>query len=176
MKNHAFKHLIPIALLLLLCGGAIITVQPAAARKVSTKLKAPSRQAKAEEENSRIYPSNKEEFEEVANSLAFTAYDKKASSAKETFFVSNQSECPLSSIELEITYLSSSGRQIHKRKVELREPFPAKEMKKVDISSWDTQKSFHYVNSAPSAKGSTPYTVRFRLVSFGKAPVEDPQD
>lgn len=138
-------------------------------KRVSTRLTAPSRTLHDSESKLRTYPSHKTDFDEVAELLTFIGYDKKASSAKETFFVDNASDYPLSSIELEISYFSVSDRQIHRRTVELKNHFPSKESRKVDIPSWDTQKSFHYINSVPSSKGSTPYKVRFKVLSFQKA-------
>lgn len=142
---------------------------PATGKRISTKLKAPPKSSYDPDRKNRIYSSQKEEFEEVAKRLTFLGYDKKTSSAKESFFVENGSETPLSSIELEITYFTTAGKQIHKRTVELKEAFTPGDSKKVDIPSWDTQKSFHYLKSTPSKNGSTPYSVRFRVLSFKKS-------
>lgn len=136
------------------------------AKKVTTRFKAPATTEREYETALRKYPHNKTEFELVVDRLNFIAYDKKASSGVETFFVDNGSEKDLSSIELEITYYASTGIQIHKRTVSLNHLFPAKESRKVDIKSWDKQHGFHYINSVPSIKGSTPYTVSFKVLSF----------
>lgn len=135
------------------------------ARKISTRIKAP---AGNPEMDSRLktYPHHESEFEKVSGKLTFMAYDKKASSDKETFFVDNGSPTSLTSLEIEISYFNSSGKLIHRRTVELSDIFPAKETRKVDIPSWDKQKSFHYVNSVPSTKGSSAYSVRFKVLSF----------
>ena len=151
--------IISLAIVLLLTSGA-------EARKVTTTFKAPQRDKSAMKEKLKTYPKQKDEFEEVSDYLTFMAYDKRTSADKETFFVDNGSTKALKSLELEITYFNTAGKQIHKRTVEISQDFPAKETRKVDIKTWDGQKSFHYVNSIPSKNGSTPYTVKFRVLSF----------
>ena len=135
-------------------------------KKVSTRIKAPVPDKKETERVMRTYPHHLSEFEKVAEKLTFMAYDKKASADKETFFLDNGSDKSLSVVEIEISYFNAAKKQIHKRVVELSQDFPAKETRRVDIPSWDLQKSFHYINSVPSKKGSTPYTVRFKVLSF----------
>lgn len=136
------------------------------AKKVTTRFKAPASDWKDSNIKLKTYPYHKSEFEKVSDNLTFMAYDKKASSDKETFFVDNGSSVVLEALEVEISYYNANGKLIHRREVEINQQFPAKETRKVDIASWDKQKSFHYVNSVPSTKGSTPYTVRFRVLSF----------
>lgn len=139
---------------------------PATAKKVSTRIKAPTLNPEDMMQKIRTYPFHITEFERVNDQLTFMAYDKKASADKETFFVDNGSDATLTALEIEISYFNGSGKLIHKRSVEILQEFPARETRKVDIASWDKQKSFHYINSVPSTKGSTPYTVRFKVLSF----------
>lgn len=155
---------IPICALALICMVALNTN----AKKITTRLKAPIETESVFANRCKTYPHHASEFEKVSDHLAFMAYDKKASASKETFFVDNGSDFDLKSLDLEISYYNESGKLIHKRTVEIEEEFPHKETRKVDISSWDTQKSYHYINSVPSTKGSTPYTVKFRVLSFTK--------
>lgn len=136
------------------------------ARRVKTRLAAPKTNKKELRQKLKTNAGHGEEFDRIKEHLNFMAYDKKASADKETFFVDNGSTTNLKAIEIEITYYNEAGKQIHRRTVEIEESFPANETRKVDIASWDRQKSFHYINSVPSKQGSTPYTVRFRVVSF----------
>ena len=151
----------------LACALLLIPASGADARKVVTKITAPAISDSVLNSRIRTYPHHLTEFDRVNDNLTFIAYDKKASSDKETFFIDNGSDVALSFLEVEISYFNLQGKAIHKRTVELNQLIPAHETRKADIPSWDRQKSFHYVNSVPSAKGnSTPYTVRFRLLSF----------
>lgn len=144
-------------------------VLTAEAKKVTTKLTAPKTILAEKRKSHKTRPGEERNKESIAGKLTFMAYDKKSSASKETFFIDNGSNIPLSSLELEITYFTTNGKQIHKRMVEINQELPAKEARKVDIPSWDTQKSFHYINSVPGAKGSSPYTVKFRVLSYTKA-------
>lgn len=135
------------------------------AGKVTTKVTAPTTSKKHKTEKLKIKTDTHTEMAKIAGKLTFMAYDKKTGAAKETFFIDNGSDTNLSGLELEISYFNSAGKLIHKRTVEISQPLPAKETRKVDIVSWDTQKSYHYVNSISSSKGSTPYTVRFKVLS-----------
>lgn len=152
--------LIPLGMLLFSSGDYLY------ARKVTTKLNAPTNSLKKKAEKHKSSTTDKSAREKIAGKLNFMGYDKKTSAAKETFFVDNGSDISLSGLDLEISYFNSAGKLIHKRKVEINEYFPAKETRKVDIPSWDSQKSFHYVNSVPGGKGSISYTVKFKVISF----------
>lgn len=145
----------------LLC---VVSIQTAGAKNVTTRLKAPG-VAKTMSASKAKRTSRNKGFSKVSDAIIFMAYDKRGSADKETFFVDNGADIDLQAIELEITYYNDAGKQIDRRLVELNQSFPAKETRKVDIQSWDKQKSFHYINSLPS-KSSIPYTVRFKLISY----------
>ena len=135
-------------------------------KKTTIKLKAPKEKVTTFKKNHRKTAKDKEEFTEIAKKLTFTGYDKKAGASTETFFINNGSDKTIKSIELEITYLGSGGKQLHKREVEIEEEIPAGETRKIDIQSWDKQKHFHYVKSDAGKNGSAPYTVRFKIKSI----------
>lgn len=160
--NKVYQHIIKviIASLFVLTATGISTD----ARKITTRLKAPVSTKTAIAEKGKRTASHKG-FKKVSDALTFMAYDKRGSADKETFFIDNGSDVDLRTIEIEITYYNEAGRQIDRRTVDITGEFPAKETRKVDIPSWDKQKSFHYINSLPS-KSSIPYTVRFKVISF----------
>lgn len=136
------------------------------AKKVSLKLKAPKAEVSSEKKNHKTTSKKGEAFTNVAKALTFTGYDKKPAAATETFFIGNGSDQNLKMVELEITYLTPDGKQLHKRTVEIEQWLPSGETRKIDIPSWDKQKSFHYVKSPAGKSGSAPYTVRFKIKSF----------
>ena len=101
--------------------------------------------------------------------IGFSGYDKKATSDKESFFVTNRSDRTLTGFSLYIIYHSAADTslQLHRRWVHVSCEIPPGETQKVDISSWDKQKSFHYHLSPPSRRRqSTPYGVRFDPVTI----------
>lgn len=136
------------------------------AKKVTTKVKAPKPKTGVVYKDKKKTRGEAEDFQDVISKLIFLGYDKKTAAAHETFFIENRSDVPLSAIELEISYYNAAGKQIHKRKETISGEFPAGETRMVDIQSWDKQKSFHYAKSISSKTGSTPYTVRFKVLSY----------
>lgn len=160
------KFVIPSLAAVIILGSISITPGDVLAKNVTIKITPPKNEDVNDATRLKTYPYHETEFERVNEKLTFMAYDKKTSASKETFFVDNGSDVSLTMIEIEISYVNEAGKVIHRRVVELSEEFPAKETRRVDIPTWDTQKSFHYVNSVPSKKGSTPYTVRFKVLSF----------
>ena len=135
-------------------------------RKVGMKLKAPKEKKRAALDKQKTTKKDDEVFLDLAKGLTFFGYDKKTNSAIETFFISNNSHRGVKGIELQITYVGSNGEDIHKRKVDISESIPAGETRKIDIQSWDKQKSFHYKGSAAGKNGSAPYSVRFKVISL----------
>ncbi len=101
------------------------------------------------------------------NNVNFSGYDKKASADKESFFVTNRSDRLLSGFSLYIVYLTPDSVQLHRRWVKINCSIPPGETGKVDIKSWDTQKSFYYhLSDPPRRRNATPYIVRFEPVTI----------
>lgn len=98
--------------------------------------------------------------------VVFSGYDKKRSSDKESFFVTNKSDRVLTGINLYITYKDSYGRQLHKQFLKLLCNILPGETNKIDIRSWDTQRSFYYVKSEDNPKKGSPFTVEFDPVTI----------
>ena len=138
------------------------------AKRVTTRLSAPAASHEKQHRQKRRHQDTASR-QKIIGSLGFLAYDKKTNAPKETFFIDNGSDIDLDGLNLEISYFNSAGKLIHRRNAEISTPLPAKETRKVDIPSWDTQKSYHYINSVPSRKGSSPYTVRFKILSVTPA-------
>lgn len=143
----------------------VFVTSDAGAKKITTRLNVP-KVVKPTDKSSIFTAECGEEFDNVAHNVIFFGYDKKASATKESFLIKNESASDIFSIEIEISYFTTTGNLIHKRTAEVKTAVPSGETRIVDIPSWDTQKSYHYIYSTPSQKGSTPYTVRFHIISF----------
>ncbi len=99
--------------------------------------------------------------------VVFSGYDKKNNSTKESFFVVNKSDRVLTGITLRIIYLTTDSVQLHSRLENINCDVAPGERCKIDIRSWDTQKSFHYyLSDAPHKKRSTPYIVYFDPITI----------
>ena len=91
--------------------------------------------------------------------LVFSGYDKLLRSTKESFFVSNRTDSPITRLIFNIEYLDSRTDS-----VEIK--LPPGGTRRVDIPSWDRQKTFYYYRSPqPKTAQATPYRVRISLVA-----------
>lgn len=97
--------------------------------------------------------------------IQFSGFDKTISSKLETFFITNNTDCLLESVTIEIEYLTTDGRQLHKRYEQIRCSVPAGETRSIDIKSWDKQKSYYYYLSAKPRRQATPFMVKITTLS-----------
>lgn len=154
------KMLLNLLISVLLCSSGID------ARKISAKAPHPP---KAAAESITYKLLNVQDFEDhgiASEQFIFTGYDKPASSANESFFITNNSSVHVSQITVEICYMDIEGREFHRRKAIAEVDLPAGATRNVTIPSWDKQKSYHYYHSVRSPKRITnPYRVAIALFS-----------
>lgn len=93
------------------------------------------------------------------NLLYICGYEKALRSSRETIFIHNPTDSVIDHISLTIQYLDTSGRMIHKRSLSHDVDIPPKETRRYDIPSWDTQKSYYYIQGDRPRKTATPYDV-----------------
>lgn len=92
--------------------------------------------------------------------VLFSGYEKILRATRETVFVSNLSDsCEIGGIIFTVTYLDSSGRILHRRRVEAHPGIPAGETRRVDFPTWDRQMTFYYKGSPRPRVSSIPYDV-----------------
>lgn len=100
------------------------------------------------------------------DAVRFSGYEKTNPSNKETFFVTNNlcGDSTIVAFEVTVTYLDSSGRQLHERTETIRCLLPAGETRAVALPSWDSNHAFHYyLSTPPRSRRSSPFSVRSRL-------------
>lgn len=98
--------------------------------------------------------------------LVFSGYDKLLRSTKESFFVSNRTDSPVSRLIFNIEYLDMNRRTLDSRTDSVEIKLPPGGTRRVDIPSWDRQKTFYYYRSPqPKTAQATPYRVRISLVA-----------
>lgn len=150
---------------------AVLAFFPADARKIKTKLpltKTDSRLERMKQESIAITAdSAKDETNYKISDIRFSGYDKKATADKETFFVTNTTDRTLQGFSIYIIYSTVAGKQLHRRYENVECNAAPGETVKIDIKSWDSQKSFYYEKSdAPrGSRRATPYTIAFEPVA-----------
>lgn len=103
----------------------------------------------------------------MIDSLTISGYDKPLRSHSETLFITNRTGKNLKSVILEITYLDSKGRQLHKATRTLKAEIPDGETRMLKFASWDAQCAF-YFHLSPKPKRveqATPYSVVIKPLS-----------
>lgn len=112
-------------------------------------------------------PSDGEAFDSIAAKVVFSGFDKTANSAKETFFITNNSHAVLLGLTVEISYLTTDGRCMHRRDEKIDMTLRPGDTRMATIRSFDSQKSFYYIKSNPPAKRSaTPFSVRMKTIGL----------
>lgn len=136
------------------------------ARKISAKAPHPPKSSAESLSNKLLNVQDFEDHGMACEQFIFTGYDKPASSANESFFITNNSTVQVSQITVEICYMDIEGREFHRRKAIADVDLPAGSTRNVTIPSWDKQKSYHYYHSVRSPKRITnPYRVAIALLS-----------
>ena len=167
MKHHYF-YPIYILSFFLIC---FITVPASFARKVSYTLSPKESREEREEEmtaGSFMVASQCPDCNNgyTIDQIGFSGFDKKIGSSTESFFITNNTNRTMTALTLYVDYLTLDGRQLTKKFYKLNCNIPPGETRKVDIESWDTQRSFYYEKSAPAHGGGTPFTVIFDPVAY----------
>lgn len=100
------------------------------------------------------------------NQVVITDYQKPAGSDKETFSVTNTTDKTLAAIGMQIEYLTTKGKQIHKRFVKVDCDVPPGETRIVNIRSWDRQRSWYYAHGQKPRKQARPYEAKLDVVTL----------
>lgn len=99
-------------------------------------------------------------------------YEKTVNATRETVFVENLTGQPVTAVSFTIRYLDADGRMIHQRTVSRhRVNIPAGEIRRIDIRSWDTQRTHYYVGGPRPRRNAKPFDVTLTAdsVSFSVA-------
>lgn len=98
--------------------------------------------------------------------VTLRGYNKRASDAKESFFITNNTKHRISHVTLLLRYTTLSGTMLHERTVTVPVKLRAGESQLVSIKSWDVQRLFYYYAGPKPRKNATPYKVAFRLTGY----------
>lgn len=100
------------------------------------------------------------ELEFHRDRIHFSGYDKIASSAYESFCLTNSSPNTVAGVILDMTYLDLEGRMINRREVSTPVIVPPGETRTITLKHYDRQKTLYYKRSTPPKRGGIPYDVR----------------
>lgn len=92
--------------------------------------------------------------------IRYCGYEKPLRATKETLFIENLTDSTINTVSFTIEYLDSSGRKIHQRQLKHTPRIPPRQTRRIDIPSWDTQKSYYYRRGDTPRKTATPYDIK----------------
>lgn len=95
--------------------------------------------------------------------VRFSGFEKTLRSRRESVHATNLLAADtILSLEIEIEYLDTKGRQLHQRTVSVDCEIPPGQTRMLDFPSWDKQQVWHYRLSKPPRSNSqaTPFDVK----------------
>lgn len=95
----------------------------------------------------------------VTSHIRFAGYDKTVTASKESFHAINETPFDIKGMTIRIIYKDMKGRMLHSRDVRIEKEISHDETRKIDIPSWDVQKSFYYYLSNEPKRTAAPYKV-----------------
>ena len=84
-----------------------------------------------------------------ASGVVLTGYDKALHSAKESFFIVNNTGRHIRSVNLTVNYYDMEGNQLHSVTEDVACDIPAGESRNISRTGWDRQRSFYYHKNPP---------------------------
>lgn len=95
--------------------------------------------------------------------LRFCGYEKSLRAPRETIFIENLSDSStIEKINFTIDYFDTSARLIHSRTLWQTIEIPPHQARRIDIPTWDIQRTYYYLRGPRPRKSATPYDVTIR--------------
>ena len=100
------------------------------------------------------------------DAVTLKGFSKRASDAKESFFITNNTAHRMSAVRLLLRYTTMGGEMLTQRTVNIPVNLKPGETKLVSVKSFDVQRLFYFYAGPKPRKQATPFKVAFRLVGY----------
>ena len=100
------------------------------------------------------------------NAVSLKGYSKRASDAKESFFITNNTNHRMSAVRLLLRYNTMNGELLTQRQVNVPVSLKPGETKLVEVKSFDVQRLFYFYAGPKPRKQATPFKVAYRLTGY----------
>lgn len=100
------------------------------------------------------------------NAVSLKGYNKRASDAKESFFITNNTSHRMSAVRLLLRYTTMQGELLTQRTVTVPVSLKPGETKLVEVKSFDVQRLFYFYAGPQPRKQATPFKVAYRLTGY----------
>lgn len=101
-----------------------------------------------------------------SDAVTLRGFNKRASDAKESFFITNNLDHRISAVRLLMRYTTVDGAMLHERAVTVPVVLKSGETQLVSIKSFDVQRLFYYYAGPKPRKCATPFKVAVRLQGY----------
>lgn len=98
--------------------------------------------------------------------VTLRGYNKRASDAKESFFITNHTPHRISAVRLLLRYTTMQGHMLHERAVTVPVSLGSGQSQLVSIATFDVQRLFYYYAGPKPRKQATPFRVSYRLTGY----------
>ena len=98
--------------------------------------------------------------------VTLRGYSKRASDAKESFFITNHTTHRISAVRLLLRYATMQGDMLHERQVTVPVSLGSGQSQLVSIATFDVQRLFYYYAGPKPRKQATPFRVSYRLTGY----------
>ncbi len=98
--------------------------------------------------------------------VTLKGFSKRASDARESFFVTNHTAHRMSAVRLLLRYTTMSGELLTQRLVNVPVSLKPGETRLVEVKSFDVQRLFYYYAGPKPRKQATPFKVAYRLAGY----------
>ena len=98
--------------------------------------------------------------------VSLKGYSKRASDAKESFFITNNTNHRMSAVRLLLRYNTMNGELLTQRQVNVPVSLKPGETKLVEVKSFDVQRLFYFYAGPKPRKQATPFKVAYRLTGY----------
>ena len=165
--KQGIKHILTFPPLLVICLLALLISSldlDARVRTTRSNLKSLEVPVAALEADDSLLPDSLAQLDPDAVTLK--GFSKRASDAKESFFITNNTAHRMSAVRLLLRYTTMSGELLTQRMVNIPVNLKPGETKLVSVKSFDVQRLFYFYAGPQPRKQATPFKVAFRLTGY----------
>lgn len=153
------RTLLPVALFLLCVSS--IDARVRTTRKNLQSLEMPVAPIEASDD---LLPDSMAQIDPGAVTLK--GFSKRASDAKESFFITNHTRGRMSAVRLLLRYTTMDGELLTQRTVNIPVNLKPGETRLVSVKSFDIQRLFYFYAGPQPRKQATPFKVAYRLTGY----------
>lgn len=103
----------------------------------------------------------------IGERLSLRGYDKPLRSLRESIFVTNRFDSPISGFAIDVEYTDGRGEMLHRRMISVKCDVPPGETRQLYVPAWDRHYTYYYKSTRirKHAPDAVPYDVTIRPVS-----------